>query len=668
MVEKVPKFKLKSDYKPQGDQPAAIRKLKKLVKAGCREQVLLGVTGSGKTFTMACLIAALQRPALIISHNKTLAGQLYSEFLEFFPENAVEYFVSYYDYYQPEAYIPTTDTYIEKEATRNDELDRLRLSTTRSLLERRDVVVVASVSCIYGIGSPQEYKGMHLALRQGDTFEREQLLRKLVEMQYRRNDVDFHRGTVRVRGDVVDIFPGYGRTALRVLLEDDKISAIIEMDPLHGEVIKRHRFMAVYPAQHYVMPRAKLRAALGAIRGELKSRLAEFKKENKLLEAQRLEQRTNYDLEMLAELGYCQGIENYSRHFERRRAGEPPYTLLDYLADDVLVFVDESHVTVPQLVGMYKGDRSRKRCLIEHGFRLPSALDNRPLYFEESEQRMKTRVYVSATPGNYELERCADKLAEQVIRPTGLMDPRVEVRPIDGQVEDFLGEVKRVAQAGDRTLVTTLTKRLAEDLADYLHEQGVRVRYLHSDVETLERIRIIRDLRLGKFDCLVGINLLREGLDLPEVALVAIFDADKEGFLRSQRSLIQTIGRAARHIKGRVILYADKITDSMKRAIDETQRRRRKQAKYNKQHGITPAGVKKAVRGLIGTVCEGDYYSAPLAEEQQIYRTEDLGELIARMEQEMKQAAGKLHFERAAELRDKLRELKQTALFLGDKK
>jgi excinuclease ABC subunit B len=664
----MPKFKLVSDYTARGDQPSAIRKLQRLIKSGSREQILLGVTGSGKTFSMACLIAASQRPALIISHNKTLAGQLYSEFSEYFPENAVEYFVSYYDYYQPEAYIASSDTYIEKEATRNDELDRLRLSTTRSLLERRDVIVVASVSCIYGIGSPEEYKNMHLALRQGDSMSRELLLSGLVEMQYQRNDVDFHRGTVRVRGDVIDIFPGYGETALRVLLEDEKIAEIIELDPLHGEVIKKHRIMPVYPAQHYVMPREKMRGALGAIRGELKGRLKELKANKKLVEAQRLEQRTNYDLEMLAELNYCQGVENYSRHFEQRQAGEPPFTLLDYLAKDSLVFVDESHVTVPQLRGMYKGDRSRKKCLIEHGFRLPSALDNRPLYFEESIKQLAPVVFVSATPGKYELERCQGKVAEQVIRPTGLMDPRVEVRPVEGQVKDFLAEVKAVAKTGDRTLVTTLTKRLAEDLADYLHEQKVRVRYLHSDIETLERMRILRDLRLGKFDCLVGINLLREGLDLPEVALVAIFDADKEGFLRSDRALIQTMGRAARHLKGRVILYADKMTDSMKRAIGETERRRKKQAKYNKKHGITPTGIKKAIRGLIGTVCEGDYYAPPLAEAGPGYESRDLGELLQHMETEMKNASKKLQFEKAAELRDKLRELKQTALFLGEKK
>jgi excinuclease ABC subunit B len=653
------KFELVSDFKPQGDQPEAIASLVEGVEKGLRHQTLLGVTGSGKTFTMANIIARLNRPTLVIAHNKTLAAQLAAEFKEFFPNNAVEYFVSYYDYYQPEAYIPSTDTYIEKDAKINDEIDKLRHSATASLLERNDVIVVASVSAIYGLGNPAEYRGHVLSLRPGMVKSRDEILRRLVAMQYERNDINFTRGTFRVRGDIIEIFPASrGEQAIRVELFGDEIERITEIDVLTGEIIGLREHVGIYPASHFVTSRERLEKAVERIRAELAERLAELRAAGKLLEAQRLEQRTNYDIEMLLEIGHCPGIENYSRHLEGRAAGEPPYTLLDYFPDNFITFIDESHVTIPQIRGMYGGDRTRKLTLIEHGFRLPSAADNRPLTFEEFEAKIGQTIYVSATPGPYELEHEQNR-AEQIIRPTGLLDPEIFVRPIKGQIDDLVGEIQQRVRRDERVLVTTLTKKMAEDLTDYLKELGIKVRYLHSDIKTIERMVILRDLRLGVFDVLVGINLLREGLDLPEVSLVAILDADKEGFLRAERSLIQTIGRAARNANGQVIMYADTITESMRIAIEETERRRKKQMAYNEAHGITPQTVQKAVRDVIEATkaaeAKADYVS--ILQEAQTLSKEERAKLVAKLEKEMKEAAKNLQFERAAELRDMIIEI-----------
>lgn len=652
------KFKLHSSYKPTGDQPKAIAQLVEQINSGARHMTLLGVTGSGKTFTMANVIEKVQRPTLVIAHNKTLAAQLCSEFKEFFPENAVEYFVSYYDYYQPEAYVPQTDTYIEKDASINDEIDKLRHSATAALFERRDVIIVSSVSCIYGLGSPEDYKYLMLSLREGQEYDRDYILRKLVEIQYERNDVDFRRGTFRVRGDVIEIFPAsFAEKAIRVELFGDEVDRILEIDTLTGEVLAKRRHVSIFPASHYVTEEDKLKKAISSIEEELEQQLAYLKSQGKLLEAQRLEQRTRYDLEMMREMGFCQGIENYSRHLTGRKPGEPPYTLIDYFPDDFLLMVDESHVTIPQIGGMYAGDYSRKKTLVEHGFRLPSALDNRPLMFEEFEQKINQVVYVSATPGPYELQH-SEKVVEQIIRPTGLVDPEIHVRPVEGQIDDLLHEIRLRVERNQRVLVTTLTKRMAEDLTDYFREMGVRVRYLHSEIDTIERMQIIRDLRLGEFDVLVGINLLREGLDLPEVSLVAILDADKEGFLRSERSLIQTIGRAARNADGQVIMYADTITESMRKAIDETNRRREIQMAYNKKHNITPVTIKKSVHDVI----EATY----AAETREDYITQkdfdrmsksELKAVIADLEKEMQEAARQLEFEKAAQLRDLIIEL-----------
>ncbi|SDF62636.1 excinuclease ABC subunit UvrB [Sporolituus thermophilus] len=652
-------FQVVAPFAPTGDQPQAIEALAEGIRRGERAQVLLGATGTGKTFTIAKTIEKVQKPTLVIAHNKTLAAQLASEFKEFFPHNAVEYFVSYYDYYQPEAYIPQTDTYIEKDASINDEIDKLRHSATSALFERRDVIIVASVSCIYGLGSPDEYRGLVLSLRQGQVRARDEILRKLVEIQYERNDVNFTRGKFRVRGDVIEIFPAaYGEQAVRVELFGDEVERILEIDTLTGEILAERKHIAIYPASHYVTTRENMLRAIADIERELEERLAELRAAGKLLEAQRLEQRTRYDMEMMLEMGYCSGIENYSRHITGRKPGEAPYTLLDYFPDDFLLVIDESHVTLPQVRAMYNGDKSRKDMLVEHGFRLPSAYDNRPLTFDEFVQRINQVIYVSATPGPYEL-KTSTRVVQQIIRPTGLVDPEVEVRPIKGQMDDLLGEIKARAAANERVLVTTLTKKMAEDLTEFLREMGVRVRYLHSEIATIERAEIIRDLRAGAFDVLVGINLLREGLDLPEVSLVAILDADKEGFLRSETSLIQTIGRAARNVHGKVIMYADTITDSMRRAIDETNRRRAIQQAYNEAHGITPQTVRKRVKELIETtkVAETpvEYKADRLAG---MTRTEML-DLAANLEKEMRQAAKNLEFERAAELRDMLMELRQ---------
>ncbi len=658
-------FKVVSPYEPRGDQPQAIAKLVGWLQEGVRDQVLLGVTGSGKTFTMANVIARLGRPTLVISHNKTLAAQLYTEFRELFPSNAVEFFVSYYDYYQPEAYIPATDTYIEKDTLINDEIDKLRHSATRSLLERRDVIIVASVSCIYGLGSPEAYYGLLLPLEKGKRIRRADILAKLVEILYERNDYDFHRGTFRVRGDVIEVFPVHEESkAIRIELWDDVVEGLYEIDPLRGKVIRSLEKVAIYPASHYVTTRQRLEAAIEGIRIELSERVKELRAQGKLLEAQRLEQRTLFDLEMLSELGYCKGIENYSRHLTGRMPGEPPPTLLDYLPDDALIFIDESHVTVPQLQGMYHGDRSRKETLVEYGFRLPSALDNRPLTFEEFEERVNQVVYVSATPGDYELEKAQGHVAEQIIRPTGLMDPEVEVRPALNQVEDLLGEIRERVRRGERVLVTTLTKRMAEDLTDYYLDMGVRVRYLHSEIDTLERVEIIRDLRLGKFDVLIGINLLREGLDIPEVSLVAILDADREGFLRSERALIQTFGRAARNVNGKVILYADRVTPSMEAAIRETRRRRKLQEEYNRRHGITPETIKKQIPDLLASIYEADYYTVPVVREleEEYLSSKEIPALVEQLRKEMKEAASRLEFERAAELRDRIKQLQEILL------
>jgi excinuclease ABC subunit B len=659
------RFKLVSSFHPTGDQPQAIEKLVAGIKEGARDQVLLGVTGSGKTFTMANVIEEVQRPTLVISHNKTLAAQLYSEFRDLFPDNAVEFFVSYYDYYQPEAYIPSSDLYIEKDTSINEEIDKMRHSATHSLLERNDVIIVASVSCIYGLGSPEAYYGMLLQLERGRKMQRSATLSKLVEIQYERNDIDFHRGTFRVRGDVIEIFPPYEEArAIRCELFDDIIEGLYEIDPLRGKVISSLEKVAIYPGSHYVTTSERLQLALVGIKAELQERLQEFRSQNKLLEAQRLEQRTMFDLEMFQEIGYCKGIENYSRHLTGRQPGEPPPTLIDYLPDNALIMIDESHVTIPQLGGMYYGDRSRKQTLVEYGFRLPSALDNRPLAFEEFEERTKQIVYVSATPGDYELARGNGRIVEQIIRPTGLMDPAVEVKPARNQVDDLLGEIKERVEKGDRVLVTTLTKRMAEDLTEYYADLGIRVKYLHSDIDTLERVEIIRDLRLGKFDVLIGINLLREGLDIPEVSLVAILDADREGFLRSERALIQTCGRAARNVAGKVLLYAETATPSMARAIEESNRRRKIQEQYNLTHGITPESIKKAIRDVLGSVYEADYYTVPVVrEETEGYLSpREVPKAIRQLKKEMRKAAEQLEFERAAEIRDRIQHLQEAAI------
>ncbi|MBA2871353.1 excinuclease ABC subunit B [Anoxybacillus calidus] len=653
------RFELVSNYKPQGDQPKAIQKLVEGIRNGVKHQTLLGATGTGKTFTISNVIKEVNKPTLVIAHNKTLAGQLYSEFKEFFPNNAVEYFVSYYDYYQPEAYVPQTDTYIEKDASINDEIDKLRHSATSALFERRDVIIIASVSCIYGLGSPEEYRELVVSLRVGMEIERDQLLRRLVDVQYERNDIDFQRGTFRVRGDVVEIFPASrDEHCIRVEFFGDEIDRIREVDALTGEIIGEREHVAIFPASHFVTRDEKMQIAIQNIEKELEERLKELREQGKLLEAQRLEQRTRYDLEMMREMGFCSGIENYSRHLTLRPPGSTPYTLLDYFPDDFLIVIDESHVTIPQIRGMYNGDQARKQVLVDHGFRLPSALDNRPLKFEEFEEKINQIIYVSATPGPYELEH-SPEVVEQIIRPTGLLDPTIDVRPIEGQIDDLIGEIHERIKRNERTLVTTLTKKMAEDLTDYLKEIGIKVAYLHSEIKTLERIEIIRDLRIGKYDVLVGINLLREGLDIPEVSLVAILDADKEGFLRSERSLIQTIGRAARNANGHVIMYADTITKSMEIAINETKRRRAIQEAYNKEHGIVPQTVKKEIRDVIRAT-----YAA---EEQETYEAKkdyskltkkEREKLIADLEREMKEAAKALDFERAAELRDLILELK----------
>jgi excinuclease ABC subunit B len=658
------RFKLVSDFEVRGDQVHAVPELVEGLNRGDSHQVLLGVTGSGKTFTMAQVLAQLNRPTLVMAHNKTLAAQLYQEFKRFFPENAVEYFVSYYDYYQPEAYVPATDSYIEKEATINDEIDRMRLSATRSLFERRDVIIVASVSCIYGLGSPEAYYGLLLPLELGQRIDRDQILRKLVEIQYERNDTEFGRGTFRVRGDIVEVVPSYEEHALRIGLFGDEVDELAWFDPLTGKVIRRLDKIAVYPKSHFVTSRDRTKLAVESIRRELEEHRALLESEGKLLEAQRLHQRTMFDLEMIREIGYCHGIENYARHLTGRPAGAPPPTLLDYLPDDAIVIVDECHQTVPQVRGMYHGDRSRKEVLVAYGFRLPSALDNRPLNFEEWEARVKQVVFVSATPGPYELSKAGGVVVEQVIRPTGLMDPPIEVRPVRGQVDDLLAEIRERAVRKERVLVTTLTKRMAEDLTTYYQELGVRVRYLHSDIDTLERVEILRDLRRGAFDVLVGINLLREGLDLPEVSLVAILDADKEGFLRSSGSLIQTSGRAARNVHGRVIMYADTNTASMQSAIAETNRRRVLQEAYNAEHGITPESVVRQIDDVLSSVYERDYMT-PAANQREAFRTQaELDVEIARLEADMKAAAANLDFERAAAIRDTLKTLRNRELGL----
>jgi len=653
------KFELVSEYTPQGDQPQAIEKIVESIRSGRKHQTLLGATGTGKTFTAAHVIARLNRPTLVIAHNKTLAAQLCSEFKEFFPNNAVEYFVSYYDYYQPEAYIPATDTYIEKDSSINEEIDKLRHSATSALFERRDVIIVASVSAIYGLGSPTEYRELVLSLRVGMERPRNEILRKLVDIQYQRNDINFVRGTFRVRGDVIEIFPAsHGEKAIRIELFGDEIERITEIDVLTGEIIGEREHVAIFPASHFVTREETMRRAIVNIERELEERLAELRGQGKLLEAQRLEQRTRYDIEMMLEMGYCSGIENYSGPLTFRERGATPYTLLDYFPDDMLCIIDESHVTLPQIRGMYNGDRARKEVLVEHGFRLPSALDNRPLRFEEFEQKIKQVLYISATPGPYELEKCP-VVIEQIIRPTGLVDPVVEVRPTKGQIDDLIGEIQERVRKDERVLVTTLTKKMAEDLTDYLKEIGIKVRYLHSDIKTLERMQLLRDLRLGAFHVLVGINLLREGLDLPEVSLVAILDADKEGFLRSENSLIQMIGRAARNADGHVIMYADKVTESMDRAIRETERRRAIQIAYNEKHGITPQTVRKKVRDVIEATKVAEQkadYLAGVKTEKMSKR--ERAKLMERLEQEMKEAARNLQFERAAQLRDALLELK----------
>ncbi|MEK6684635.1 MAG: excinuclease ABC subunit UvrB [Nitrospirota bacterium] len=659
------RFKLSADFTPKGDQEKAIAALSEGIERGEKHQVLLGVTGSGKTFTMANVIERVQKPTLVIVHNKTLAAQLYHEFKTFFPDNAVAYFVSYYDYYQPEAYLPQTDTYIEKDSSINDAIDRMRHAATRALFERKDVIIVASVSCIYGLGSPEAYRGMMLALNEGMTIEREALLRKLVGIQYERNEYDLLRGTFRVRGDIVEVFPAASEShAIRIELFGDTVEALSEIDPLRGEVMRKFQKLAIYPNSHYVIPPDRLKESLAGIEAELSERIRFLKNEGKLIEAQRIEQRTVFDLEMIHEVGYCHGIENYSRHLSGRRPGEPPPTLIDYFPSNHLTIIDESHATVPQIGGMHAGDRSRKTNLVEYGFRLPSAFDNRPLAFEEFERHMKQVVYVSATPGPYELDHGRDRIIEQIIRPTGLMDPVITVRPAKGQVDHLLGEIKKRTARNERVLVTTLTKRMAEDLTEYYHELGLKVRYLHSEVETLARTEIIRDLRRGIFDVLVGINLLREGLDLPEVSLVAILDADKEGYLRSYRSLIQTAGRAARNVAGEVILYADVMTESIRLAIRETERRRKIQGEYNRANGITPETIRKGIPRALYEISEADYVTVPTAAEaaEEYIPLNEIPGIIRGLEREMRTAVKELKFEKAAELRDRIKELKEMHL------
>jgi excinuclease ABC subunit B len=660
-------FELVSRFTPQGDQPEAIRQLTEGIENGEKEQVLLGVTGSGKTFTIAKVIEAVNRPTLVLSHNKTLAAQLFQEFRSFFPHNAVEYFVSYYDYYQPEAYVPATDTYIEKETSINEEIDRLRLRATKALFERRDVIIVASVSCIYGLGSPEAFFGMLQFFSRGDSEGMDPVLKRLVDMQYQRTQLDLFHGSFRVRGDVLEILPAYEELGIRVEYFGDEIERITRFDVLRGESIQEVDRMAVYPKTHYVTPKPRLERAVETIREELRWRLDELEAQGKLLERQRLEQRTRFDLEMLKEIGYCHGIENYSRHLSGRAPGEPPPTLFDYFPDDLLLVVDESHQTIPQVRGMYHGDRSRKQTLVDFGFRLPSALDNRPLTFDEFDARVGQRIYVSATPAPWELERAQGVIAEQLIRPTGLLDPVIEVRPAQGQVDDLVGEIRKVVERKERVLVTTLTKRMAEELTQYLGELGMRVRYMHSDIETLERVEIVTGLRRGDFDVLVGINLLREGLDLPEVSLVAILDADKEGFLRSETSLIQTSGRAARNVNGRVIFYADQVTDSMKRAMDETERRRAKQGAYNEEHGIEPATILKDIHNPLVQMSQLDLYAAGPTRLSDVAEAIDipLAERIARLEKEMRAAAKRLEFEEAATLRDQIKELRELQIYAG---
>jgi excinuclease ABC subunit B len=656
-------FRLAVNYRPRGDQENAIAEISRGLREGEQHQVLLGVTGSGKTFTMAKVIEAMGKPALILAHNKTLAAQLYHEFKSFFPENAVDYFVSYYDYYQPEAYIPSSDVYIEKEATINDELDKLRLAATKSLFERRDCVIVASVSCIYGLGSPEAYYGMLLMLEKGQKISRNQIVTRLVEILYERNDADFRRGTFRVRGDTIELYPTYDDFAYRIELWGDEVESLSQIDPLLGQVKQTYTRLPIYPKTHYVMSEETRRDAMESIRVELDWWHKELEKQGKLIEAQRLYQRTMFDLEMIKEIGYCHGIENYSRHFSARLPGEAPPTLLDYLPHDAIMFLDESHQTVPQLHGMYHGDRSRKEVLVAHGFRMPSALDNRPLTFEEFEHRVNQVVYVSATPGPYELTKSGGVVVEQIIRPTGLVDPSVEIRPVKGQVDDLLGEIRKRTAANQRVLVTTLTKRMAEDLAEYYAEVGVRCNYLHSEISTLDRIRILRDLRRGEFDALIGINLLREGLDLPEVSLVAILDADKEGFLRSAGSLIQTIGRAARHVEGHAILYADVMTDSMKKALDETSRRRVVQVDYNERHQIVPQSIVKPIDMSLVAIAEADYVTVPLETDEEVdnLTPQERARFIGELEESMREAARKFEFEKAAQLRDRVKALKLTA-------
>jgi len=664
-------FKLISDFKPRGDQQKAIDALTEGVLKDARHQTLLGVTGSGKTFTMANVIVNVNKPALVIVHNKTLAAQLFNEFKAFFPENAVEYFVSYYDYYQPEAYIPQTDTYIEKDSSINDAIDRMRHSATSSLFERNDVIIVASVSCIYGLGSPEAYHNMLLFLEQGMEMDRDRILSKLVEILYERNDIDFHRGTFRVRGDIIEIFPASSNdNCLRIEMFGDTVEAIYEVDPLRGQKLRRLPKIAVYPNSHYVTPKHRLEIAMEGIKRELADRIKYFEDKNMLVEAQRINQRTSFDLEMIKEIGYCHGIENYSRHLSGRKEGEPPPTLIDYLPKDSLIIIDESHVTIPQITGMWAGDKSRKKSLVEYGFRLPSAYDNRPLAFVEFEKAVNQVVYVSATPGPYELKQSEEKIVEQVIRPTGLMDPKITIKPAATQVDDLLTEIRKRVEKKERVLVTTLTKRMAEDLTEYYHDIGIRVQYLHSEIETLERVEIIRNLRAGEFDVLIGINLLREGLDLPEVSLVAILDADKEGFLRSFRSLIQTAGRAARHVSGEVIMYADVITNSIQQAIDETERRRKIQMEYNKANNITPEGIKKGIYDVLSDIAERDYYTVPLVRENEAEYIPDteLPAIIKSLEKEMRDSAKNMEFEKAAKLRDRIKALKERGIAVGVKK
>ncbi len=660
MPTKSQEFRVVSSYQPRGDQPNAIKELSAGIQTGLRHQTLLGVTGSGKTYTVANLIQAVQKPTLVIAHNKTLAAQLCNEFREFFPDNAVHYFVSYYDYYQPEAYVPQTDTYIEKDASINDEIDRLRHAATSSLLERRDVIVVASVSCIYGLGTPEEYAAMTLTLNKGSTRERDQILKRLVELQYERNEIGFGRGTFRAKGDTVEIIPAYSENAIRIELFGDEVDRVLELDALTGKLIRELDSVTVYPATHFVTRPEKLERALQTISKELEEQLAYFTKTGKLLEAQRIAQRTRYDLEMMRELGYCSGVENYSRHLDGRAPGEAPHTLLEYFPKDYLLIIDEAHQTIPQIRGMYNGDQSRKQVLVDYGFRLPSAKDNRPLRFEEFEVRMNQVVYVSATPGPYEKTK-SQKIVEQIIRPTGLIDPEVIVRPVKGQIDDILDEIKEVTRRGERALVTTLTKKMAEDLTDYLTELAIKARYLHSEIETLDRVEILRDLRLGEFDVLVGINLLREGLDLPEVSFVAILDSDKEGFLRSETSLIQTIGRAARNVRGKVILYADRMTDAMQRALAETERRRKRQLEYNAEHGITPQTIKKAVSDIVAALSleTKKQTESKTQKKLKVMTPPQMAELIKELELEMYQAAKELQFERAAKIRDEIKSMRK---------